>query len=161
MDDEEYAKLILRYTIRDEFTERLRETCNMRLRICRGGSRDLYRMIVKSPSMRKEMNLENLQIVSGLGHTFIRYKDDKYNRFIYIDPTIAQFDREFEGIFVGDEQDLRDIAARQSEMKGYKLDLRDYLGPPLQIETKMMAGLAGGRRVRRSRRGRSTRRRRA
>jgi len=159
MADEEYAKLILRYTIRDEFTERLEKTCNMRSRVCRGGSRDLYRLIVKSPLMRKEMNLENLQIVSGLGHTFIRYKDDN-NRFIYIDPTIAQFDPTFEGIFVGDEQDLRDIAARQSEMKGYKLDLRDYLGPPLQIETKMMYGLAGGRRgSRRGRRGRYTRRR--
>lgn len=99
------------------------------------------------------MNLDkdHLQIVSGIGHTFIRYKDDKYNRYIYIDPTIAQFDPTFEGIFVGDEADLRSIADKQKGMKGYTLDLSDYLGPPLTVETSMMNTRGGTRKTRRSR----------
>jgi len=100
------------------------------------------------------MNTDKLLIVSGIGHTFLRYYDDK--RFIYIDPTIGQFVPSFDGIFVGDEQDLRDLAKSEP-----KLDLGDYLGPdyegkkyplpPLSIETVSMerlqkSGLKGGRR---------------
>jgi hypothetical protein len=137
---EDHKKLILRYTIRDLFTEKLSTTCNIKLRICRGGSRDLYKLLVPSNAMKQDMNLDkdHLQIVSGIGHTFIRYKDDKFDRYIYIDPTIAQFDPTFEGIFVGDEKDLRDIADKQKNMKGYKLDLSDYLGPPLTVENELM-----------------------
>ena len=147
----EQSKLILRDTIRDEFTNKLRETCNMKSRKCRGGSQDLYKLLVNSNSIQQDMNIdkEHLQIVSGIGHTFIRYKDDKYNRYIYIDPTIAQFDPTFEGIFVGDEADLRSIENKQKNMKGYKLDLSDYLGPPLTIETSMM-NIRGGTRKKRS-----------
>jgi hypothetical protein len=146
------SKLMLRYAIRDEFTTKLQETCNMKSRVCRGGSKDLYHLLVKSKSMGQYMNLDkdHLQIVSGLGHTFIRYKDDANNRFLYIDPTIAQFDPTFDGIFIGDEQDLRDIVENQKNVKGYKLNLGDYLGPsyegkqyplpPLKIETEFMAG---------------------
>ena len=150
MSGPEHSKLILRYTIRDEFTNKLSETCNMKSRRCRGGTNDLYKLIIASKSIRQDMNLdkEHLQIVSGIGHTFIRYRDDKYQRYIYIDPTIGQFVPRFEGIFVGDEADLRDIAIKQKNMRGYKLDLRDYLGPPLTVETKMMndASLSGGTR---------------
>jgi len=136
----QHDKLILRYTIRDLFTDKLSQTCNMKSRRCRGGSKDLYKLLIASNAMKQDMNLdrEHLQIVSGIGHTFIRYKDDKHNRYLYIDPTIAQFDSTFEGIFVGNEQDLRDITDKQKNMKGYKLDLSDYLGPPLTIETKLM-----------------------
>lgn len=150
MSTAENAKLILRYLIRDAFSERLKQTCNMKSRICRGGSRDLYTLLIKSKSMASEMNLdkEHLQIVSGMGHTFIRYKDDNYKRYLYIDPTIAQFNSTFDGIFVGDEQDLRNIAVKQKNLRGYKLNLGDYLGPnyeaktsplpPLKIESQMM-----------------------
>ena len=150
MSTAENAKLILRYLIRDAFSERLKQTCNMKSRICRGGSRDLYTLLIKSKSMASEMNLdkEHLQIVSGMGHTFIRYKDDTYKRYLYIDPTIAQFDPTFDGIFVGDEKDLRNIVVKQKNLKGYKLNLGDYLGsdyegaafplPPLKIEGQLM-----------------------
>ena len=158
------SKLMTRYAIRDELTPLLITTCNMKSRTCRGGSKDLYKLLIKSKSMGQYMTLDkdHLQIVSGLGHTFIRYKDDTYNRYLYIDPTIAQFDPTFEGIFIGDEQDLRDIAARQIDMKGYKLDLTDYLGydigrgPPLQVEKRIMneAAMSGGRRrTKRTRKG--------
>jgi len=146
------SKLMLRYAIRDEFTDKLEETCNMKSRVCRGGSKSLYHLLIQSNSMGQYMNLDkdHLQIVSGMGHTFIRYKDDANNRFLYIDPTIAQFDPTFDGIFIGDEQDLRTIAEKQKNMKGYKLNLGDYLGssyegktyelPPLTIEIAMMTG---------------------
>jgi hypothetical protein len=148
----EQSKEILKYSIRDEFTNKLSETCNMKSRRCRGGSHDLYKLMVNSKAMQNDINIdkEHLQIVSGIGHTFIRYKDDKYNRYIYIDPTIAQFDPTFEGIFVGDEADLRSIEDKQKNMKGYKLDLSDYLGPPLTIETGMMNEVSGGTRKRRN-----------
>lgn len=150
MSTAENAKLILRYSIRDEFTEKLRQSCNMKSRVCRGGSRDLYKLLIKSKSMASEMNLdkEHLQIVSGMGHTFIRYKDEKYQRYLYIDPTIAQFNSTFDGIFVGDEKDLCNIVVKQKNLTGYKLNLGDYLGPdyeaktfplpPLKIESQMM-----------------------
>jgi hypothetical protein len=155
---EDNAKLILRYTIRDLFTEKLSTTCNMKSRRCRGGSKDLYKLLVTSNAMKQDMNLDkdHLQIVSGIGHTFIRYKDDVFDRYIYIDPTIAQFDPTFQGIFIGDEQDLRDIADKQINMKGYKLDLSDYLGPPLTVENELMneSSSSGG-----SRKGRKATRR--
>lgn len=150
MSTAENAKLILRYSIRDEFTEKLRQSCNMKSRVCRGGSRDLYALLIKSKAIASEINIdsEHLQIVSGMGHTFIRYKDDIYKRYLYIDPTIAQFNSTFDGIFVGDEQDLRNIVVKQKNLKGYKLNLGDYLGsdyeekpfplPPLKIESQMM-----------------------
>jgi hypothetical protein len=124
----------------------------MKSRKCRGGSQDLYRLIVNSKVMQNDINIdkEHLQIVSGIGHTFIRYKDDTYNRYIYIDPTLAQFDPTFSGIFVGDEADLRSIADKQKGMKGYTLDLSDYLGPPLTIETSMMNTKGGGTRKKRN-----------
>jgi hypothetical protein len=146
------SKLMLRYAIRDEFTNKLEDTCNIKSRVCRGGSKALYHLLIQSKSMGQYMNLDkdHLQIVSGMGHTFIRYKDDINNRYLYIDPTITQFDPTFDGIFIGDEQDLRAIAEKQKNMKGYKLNLGDYLGslyegkkyalPPLTIETAMMAG---------------------
>jgi hypothetical protein len=156
--EDEHDKLILRYTIRDLFTDKLSQTCNMKSRRCRGGSKDLYKLLIASNAMKQDMKLDrdHLQIVSGIGHTFIRYKDDKYDRYLYIDPTIAQFDPTFEGIFVGDEQDLRDITVKQKDMKGYKLDLSDYLGPPLTVENKLMneSSSSGG-----SRKGRKARRR--
>jgi len=157
MNSGENYKLILRYTIRDELTNKLSQTCNMKSRVCRGGSRDLYKLMINSKSIRQDMNLDkdHLQIVSGIGHTFIRYKDDMYNRYIYIDPTIAQFDPTFDGIFVGDESDLRSIADKQRAIKGYKLDLRDYLGPPLTIETSMMNARGGNRKTRRYRKSRT------
>ncbi len=162
MSTAENAKLILRYLIRDELSEKLRKTCNMKSRLCRGGSRDLYALLIKSKAIASEMNIdsEHLQIVSGMGHTFIRYKDDIYKRYLYIDPTIAQFNSSFEGIFVGDEQDLRNIVIKQKNLKGYKLNLGDYLGPdyeaktsplpPLKIESQMMEECAKGGGTRRA-----------
>ena len=149
----EQSKEILKYSIRDEFTTTLSQTCNMKSRRCRGGSQDLYKLMIKSKAMQNDINVdkEHLQIVSGIGHTFIRYKDDNYNRYIYIDPTIAQFDPTFQGIFVGDEADLRSIEEKQKNMKGYKLDISDYLGPPLTIERSMMNVKGGTRKTRRYR----------
>lgn len=161
--EDESDKLILRYTIRDLFTEKLSTTCNMKSRRCRGGSKDLYKLLIASKAMEQDMNLDrdHLQIVSGIGHTFIRYKDDKHNRYLYIDPTIAQFDPTFQGIFVGDEQDLRNIVNKQLNMKGYKLDLSDYLGPPLTTETQLMneSSSSGGTRRRKVNRRKVSKRR--
>ena len=165
MSSDENRKLMLRYFIRDEFTPRLLKTCNMKSRVCRGGSRDLYKLLVTSPATGQYMKTdpEHLQIVSGMGHTYIRYKDTESNppRFIYIDPTIAQFNATFEGIFVGTIEDLRAIANRQKNMRGYKLNLGDYLGsnykngghplPPLIIEKQMMESAKGGRKSHRTR----------
>lgn len=167
----EREKLILRYSIRDEFTQDLSQTCNMKSRVCRGGSENLYRLILKSRAAPQYMKTDpdHLEIISGLGHTFIRYKDDTYNRYLYIDPTIAQFYPAFDGIFVGDEQDLRDIAAIQKNVKGYKLSLTDYLGPdyegkkfpvpPLTVETNMMNRAKRARKTRKTRKNRRSQRR--
>ena len=148
---------MFRFFIRSEFTDRLRVTCNMKSRICRGGARDLYRLLMKSDAMSQYIDKDSIQIVSGLGHTFIRVRDDEYNRFLYIDPTIAQFNSSFEGIFVGDEQDLFNIQTKQKGVSGYKLNMGNYLGPdykekkfglpPLQIEKILMkTAVAGSRR---------------
>lgn len=145
----ENKKLMLRYFIRDEFTPNLLKTCNMVSRRCRGGSSDLYKLLISSKSLPQYMNnpKDNLEIVSGLGHTFIRYRDIEYNRYLYIDPTIAQFYPSFEGIFVGDEQDLQNIVDEQTKTnknRRYKLDIKDYIGspdrPPLKIENTLMNG---------------------
>jgi hypothetical protein len=145
----ENQKLMLRYFIRDEFTGKLSETCNMVSRKCRGGSSDLYKLLISSKSLPQYMNnpKDNLEIVSGLGHTFIRYRDTEYNRYLYIDPTIAQFYPKFEGIFVGDEKDLQNIVDEQAitnKNRRYKLDIKDYIGgpdrPPLKIENILMKG---------------------
>jgi hypothetical protein len=104
---------------------------------------------------------DHLQIVSGIGHTFLRYKDDEFKRYLYIDPTIAQFEPSFDGIFVGDKEELYAMAKEQKDKKGYKLNLGDYLGPdypekkyplpPLTIETYLMNNKGGTRRRRRTR----------
>ena len=150
---EENFKQQIRSFIRDEFTEQLRPMCNMKSRVCRGGSRELYKLLMKSSSTPQYMSIDNLQIVSGLGHTFIRYNDTKFNRYLYIDPTLAQFDPTFEGIFIGDEMDLRNIVNKQEKTKGYKLDIADYIGskntPPLTVEKNLLANaLKGGRKSR-------------
>ena len=147
MDKSESKKLMMRYWIRDEFTSRVAEQCNMKARQCRGGSSALYKLLKQSPSTYQYINTdkEHLQIVSGMGHTFIRYKDDEYNRFIYIDPTIAQFVPTFDGIFVGTADELVAL----TKTKGSSLNIRDYVEdpkytrisyPPLTIEHSMMAG---------------------
>jgi hypothetical protein len=138
----------------------------MKSQVCRGGSADLYGLLMKSEATSQYMNKNKLQIVSGLGHTFIRFKDDEYKRFLYIDPTIAQFDPSFEGIFVGDEQDLYDIQKKQKNLTGYKLNINNYIEPtpkifsfftkrkrpPLTIEKQLMNNaLDDGRRSRRKR----------
>jgi hypothetical protein len=167
MSNAEKKKLLLRFFIRSEFTEDLRETCDMKSQVCRGGSADLYGLLMKSEATSQYMNKNKLQIVSGLGHTFIRFKDDEYKRFLYIDPTIAQFDPSFEGIFVGDEQDLYDIQKKQKYLTGYKLNINNYIEqptpkffslftkrkrPPLTIEKQLMNNaLDDGRRNRRKR----------
>jgi len=140
--------------------------CNSKARVCRGGSRELYKLIYTYPRIKEEwMNTDNLQIVSGLGHTFLRYNNGE--KFIYIDPTIGQFIPSFEGIFVGDEKDLRELAASEG-----RLDLADYLGPayegkkyplpPLRIETELMkeiqTSVRGGRRRHSVKRRRRTKR---
>jgi len=151
----ENKRLLMRYWIRDEFTSGVKEKCNIRARQCRGGSKALYDLLVKSPSSHQYINTdkEHLQIVSGMGHTFIRYKDDEYNQYIYIDPTIAQFVPTFDGIFVGSSNELKAL----SEQKGSTLNIRDYVEdpkwtnvtyPPLTIENTMMSG---GRRRRKTR----------
>jgi hypothetical protein len=33
-----------------QFTETLKTTCNLKSRQCRGGSKDLYKLLIKSPS---------------------------------------------------------------------------------------------------------------
>jgi hypothetical protein len=148
---QEQNRLLLRYWIRDEFTGRVAAQCNMKGRQCRGGSTALYKLLVQSPSSRQYINTDkdHLQIVSGMGHTFIRYKDDANKQYIYIDPTIAQFVPVFDGIFVGSAEELFAL----SQTAGSKLNITDYVEdprwtgvshPPLTIETQMMS--AGKRR---------------
>lgn len=147
MDKSQTKKLMLRYWIRDMFTAQVSEQCNMKARQCRGGSSALYKLLVKSPSTQQyiQTDKDHLQIVSGLGHTYIRYKDDEYNRYIFIDPTIAQFIPSFDGIFVGTADELVTL----SKTKGSSLNIRDYIEdkkwtgvtyPPVTIEHTMMAG---------------------
>ena len=155
-DKAESQRLMLRYWIRDEFTAGVAAQCNMKARQCRGGSSALYKLLVKSPSSYQyiKTDKDHLQIVSGMGHTFIRYKDDENNQYIYIDPTIAQFVPSFEGIFVGSAEELKEL----SKSKGSSLNITNYIEdpqwtrvshPPLQIENQMMT--AGTRRRRRRR----------
>jgi hypothetical protein len=150
MDAAETDLLLLRYWLRDEFTERVAEACNMKARHCRGGSKVLYELIIKSPATYQYMKTDrdHLQVLSGLGHTFIRYKDDKHGRYIYIDPTIAQFIPTFDGIFVGTAEELMALAP------GSRLDIKDYIEdpkwtgkthPPLTLENTLMK--AGRRRL--------------
>ncbi len=153
MDKATTDLLLLRYWLRDEFTSRVAETCNMKARHCRGGSKVLYDLILKSPATYQYLKTDkdHLQIVSGLGHTFIRYKDDEHGRYIYIDPTIAQFVPTFDGIFVGTMEELKALNGR--------LNIKNYIEnnawtrkthPPLEIEYKLMnEGRGGGRRRRR------------
>lgn len=133
MSKSDTSKLVMRYWIRYEFTSRVAEKCNMKARQCRGGSSALYKLLVKSPSSYQyiKTDKDHLQIVSGLGHTFIRYKDDEYNRFIYIDPTIAQFVPTFDGIFVGTVDELESL----TKAKGSSLNIRDYVEDPKYTHT--------------------------
>ncbi len=131
----EDAKLLLRDTIRSDFSDKM--TCDMKSRSCRGGSRELYKLIVESASHYMKTDPDHLQIISGMGHTFIRYKDDEFNRFLYIDPTIGQFDASFDGIFVGDLEDLA-VIAEKTKAQRYKLDLSDYVGQFLSVERQLM-----------------------
>lgn len=106
---------VLREFIQNEFTTKLRKTCNLKASHCRGGSSDLYKLLIHSKDAEKYMKItpEYLQIISGLGHTFIRYADKPESKtpyYVYIDPTIGQFVPTFDGIFVGDADDLREIA---------------------------------------------------
>jgi hypothetical protein len=172
MSTPESSKSILRYFIRDAFGSdpEIKEMCNSKTRVCRGGSRALYNRIISSKGIDEWMDTKNLQIISGLGHTFLRYYDEPHKQYIYIDSTIGQFVPSYDGIFVGDEKDLRELTLTPKS----RLDLGDYLGPdyegkkyplpPLIIETQMMneekrkLGTAGGRR-KRTRRHKRTRRR--
>jgi hypothetical protein len=131
----EDAKLLLRDTIRSDFSDKM--TCDMKSKLCIGGSRELYKLIVESTPTYMKTDPNHLQIISGIRHTFIRYKDDEFNRFLYIDPTIGQFDASFDGIFVGDQEDLAIIAERTKGQR-YKLDLSDYVGQFLSVEKRLM-----------------------
>jgi hypothetical protein len=157
MDTKDNSMLLMRYWIRDEFTSKVAEICNMKARQCRGGSTSLYKLILKSPATYQYLltDKDHLQIVSGMGHTFIRYQDDENDRYIYIDPTIAQF-VPFDGIFVGTGAELKALANAQ----GSRLDITDYIEdpswtrksvPPLKVEYEMMAGAIGGRKTRKVR----------
>jgi hypothetical protein len=172
MTSQNDAKLLLRYFIRDTFgsSPELKEMCNSKKRVCRGGSIELYTLILRSKGIRDWLDPDNVEIVSGMGHTFLRYKDNTYSRFIYMDPTIGQFIPSFDGIFIGDEKDLKDLAASPPPNT---LDLKDYLGPlattngkwpPLKIETNQMKyikeKIGGGRRKSTERRKRTRRRKR-
>ena len=50
MNKADLSLQILKYWLRDEFTETLKTTCNLKSRQCRGGSKDLYKLLIKSPS---------------------------------------------------------------------------------------------------------------
>ena len=143
MDKAEFNLLSMRYWIRDAFTDKVKEKCNIRARHCRGGSSELFHLLKESPATHQYLDGDKLQIVSGLGHTFIRYKDDEFGRFIYIDPTIAQFVPSFDGIFVGTADELRELVKEP----GSRLNIKNYVEnasytgislPPLTIETNLM-----------------------
>ncbi len=159
MNTAEGSLLLLREWIQSTFTEQLRKTCNLKARMCRGGSKDLYQLLIKNPqtSTFLSKDKDHLQILSGLGHTFLRYKDDRFQRYIYIDPTIGQFVPSLNEIFVGTEEELENLSRRNNSM----LDIKNYIErpewtgkslPPLRLENAMM-------KQRRSRKSRRTRRR--
>jgi len=121
----------LRDFIKNEFTNKLiiDNKCDLTSRTCRGTSFSLYKLMIKSDKTPQYMKIDNdhFQIVNGLGHTFIRYNNGTNEKpeYIYIDPTIEQFHikkviPDFDGIFIGDEADLREIAKKQINMTGYK-----------------------------------------
>ena len=84
--------------------------------------------------------ITSLDIVSGMAHTFLRGTlVTQPGLYFYIDPTIAQFISNFkEGIFVGSEQSLRQLA-----MANGRADiLDDYIATPGSyppaIDTQLM-----------------------
>lgn len=135
----EDAKLLLRDSIRRDFSDKM--TCDMKSKLCTLASKQLYKVIVESTPTYMKTDRQHLQIISGLRHTFIRYKDDEFNRFLYIDPTIGQFDASFEGIFVGDLEDLS-VIFEKTKAQRYKLALNDYtekyLGQFLSVDKRLM-----------------------
>lgn len=160
MNGVEESVLLLRLWIQSTFTEQLQKVCNLKSRMCRGGSKELYKLLINHPETSRFLlrDKDHLQIISGLGHTFIRYKDDLYQRYIYIDPTIGQFVPSFNDIFVGTEKELEEL----SKVNRSQLNIKDYVEkpewtgkthPPLRLENAMM-------KQRKSRKSRKTRRQR-
>ena len=110
-------------------------------RNCRGASLELYKLILKYAKQNPSLfqYITKLEIVSGMAHTFLRGTLSTNPNFFYLDPTIAQFVPAFtEGIFVGGEQELRQLAG----MYGRNDILNDYIAipgnyPP-QVDTQLM-----------------------
>lgn len=146
----------LKNFIRDTFTEQLYLDNNIKPDItpydrnCRGASQKLYKLILdyskKNPDsiQIKNINIDSLEIVSGMAHTFVRGKSiSQPGVYFYIDPTIAQFIPELQeeykkveeskkgeefkkGIFVGSVESLIGLTMK------YKVCniLDDYIAIP-------------------------------
>jgi hypothetical protein len=75
--------------------------------------------------------------VSGIGHTFLLYNDG--DQVIYIDPTISQFNKDYQGIFVGTKDELFQVVVDESDRRDYipimtNRDLMEVV--PSEIKTK-------------------------
>ena len=126
-----------------------RITCSKN-RECRGGSRDLYRLLRDSPDKPPGFDLSKLNIWTGGAHTFLRY-DDPALGAVYIDPTFSQIDINFGGTFVGTLEELKIAFANRTS---HHIDMTDFTGNdtypgPLKKETELMKG--GKRKTRRRR----------
>lgn len=111
-------------------------------RNCRGASKELYKLMLLYAKQNPHLFnwIASLDIVTGMAHTFLRGTlSTQPGVYFYIDPTIAQFIPNFkEGIFVGSEQSLRQLAM----LNGRNDILNDYIAipgnyPP-QIDTQLM-----------------------
>ena len=109
---------------------KLTEKCNIKTNQCRGGSMILYALMKNNESFIQtyyipNFNIEKLEIITGPSHTSLRYKDNNNTNFIYIDPTIGQFIRDFEGVFVGSKEDLISLSKKY---RGF--DVENYYDDP-------------------------------
>jgi len=130
-------------------------------RNCRGASKELYKLMLLYAKQYPHLFnwISSLDIVSGMAHTFLRGTlSTQPGAYFYIDPTIAQFIPNFkEGIFVGSEQTLRQLAM----LNGRNDILNDYIATPgnypPQVDTQLMnqvkTQIGGIKRKKRSKRG--------
>jgi hypothetical protein len=108
-----------RKRIKDRFDTCIQSECPRGEAMCRGGSRLLYHLILKYHKRNPKLQFDpsGLSIVSSIGHTFLLYNDG--NEDIYIDPTISQFNDQYEGIFVGTKEELFQVVEKQSDRNDY------------------------------------------
>ncbi len=62
--EESDNNLLLKFFIRDQYTSKLRDAChlNLRKRVCHGGSRDLYRLMMEELHIIRQYGIDPEQL---------------------------------------------------------------------------------------------------